>query len=210
MLHGRLSSLMVSVLDSRLKQEVQIWDLARSMCCVLAQTLFSQWVSAQEYKWVPVNSHGSLMKCWVGGRVNLAMDWHPIQGGEVILLVTQYAMATRISFGCMATWLQYRLNHHHHHPQHHHFYYLGTPKSFINITFPASQCKWDAIVTSRGDINLSIAIKNQLGYWIVTLTGEKMQNAYLNECLVLTDEDLWNFVKAHYSCYGDIWQILFK
>ena len=33
---------------------------------------------------VSANCQGSLMKCW---GVNLAMDWHPIQGGVVTPLV---------------------------------------------------------------------------------------------------------------------------
>ena len=74
--------------------EVQVWGLAESMCCVLGQsTLPSRCLS-------PTPPHPptpppplqmstgelsrSLMKCWGG---NLAMDWHPIQKGVVILLV---------------------------------------------------------------------------------------------------------------------------
>ena len=41
-------------------------------------------LSAQEYKWVAVGCRGSQMKCQGG---YLAMDWYPIQGEVVMLLV---------------------------------------------------------------------------------------------------------------------------
>ena len=121
-------------------------------------------LSAQEYKWVSVNSQGSLMKCW-----GQTLRWTdiPSRGGSsnppchFMLWKLGQALAE------WATWHKYRLNHNHH------FYHLGNSQHSINITFPASQCKWDIIFTSRGDINFSIAIKNQLGHWIVTLPVEK-------------------------------------
>ena len=41
-------------------------------------------VSTQEYKWIPANCQGILMKCWG----DLAMDYHPMGGGgRVVILV---------------------------------------------------------------------------------------------------------------------------
>ena len=47
-----------------LSQEVQVLDLAVSLCCVLGQNTLLSWsLPAQELKGVPVNCQGSLMKC---------------------------------------------------------------------------------------------------------------------------------------------------
>ena len=67
-------------------------EKSKSLCCVLGQNILTQCtvpLFTQEFKWVPANCQRILMKFWgKGGGVNHGIDWHPIQGAGVILLVT--------------------------------------------------------------------------------------------------------------------------
>ena len=69
-----------------LRLEFWFQDSAWSFSCVVWQeTLLLNASLHEKYKWVLANCQQSLMK-YRGGY--FVIDWHPIQGGEVILLVT--------------------------------------------------------------------------------------------------------------------------
>ena len=58
---GRRGGLVVSLLDSRSRGPGS--SPARSLGCVLGQNTLTVPLSTQEYKWVPANCQGNLMKC---------------------------------------------------------------------------------------------------------------------------------------------------
>ena len=75
----------------------------------LDKTLYSLHasLSTRVYKWVLVNCHRHLMKCWGGYPV---MGWHPIQGSVLLLLViSSYWNGDKLALAGWVTWLQYRL-----------------------------------------------------------------------------------------------------
>ena len=61
------------------------------LCSWAKQVTLTVPLTIQENKWVPAIFQGSLMKCWGGGGVILAIDWHPSKrGGRVMILLVAF------------------------------------------------------------------------------------------------------------------------